>query len=78
MERPLLLLILTSILGLGVLGAISRPMLWSLKQDGTPRASSTSGVMYTGRRSGGVWISHSSRGRERAGSFVGRGPRGVK
>ena len=78
MERPLLLLILTSILGLGVLGAISRPLLWSLKQDGTPRASSTSGVMYKGRRSGGVWINHSSRGRERAGSFVGRGPRGVK
>jgi len=78
MERPILLLILLSILSLGVVGAITRPLLWSLKQDGTPQRSSSSGVVYGGRRSGGVWISSSSSGRNRGGSFVGRGPRGVK
>lgn len=78
MERPLLLLILLTILGLGAVGAVRRPLLWSLDQDGTPQRSSSSGVYYGGRRSGGVWISSSPNGRNRGGSFVGRGPRGVK
>ena len=78
MERPLLLVILLSILGLGVVGAVRRPLLWSLNQDGSPYSSSSSGVYYSGRRFGGVWIINSSDGRNRGGSFAGRGPRGVK
>ena len=77
-QRPLLLVLLVLILGVGVLGSINRPMLWSLDQPGTPRRSSSAGVYYGGRNSGGRWVSSSADGRNRGSSFVGRGPGGVK
>jgi len=78
MERPLLLLLLVLMLGVGVIGSISRPMLWSLDQPGTPRRSSSSGIYYSGRNAGGRWVNSSADGRNRGAAFVGRGPGGVK
>ncbi|MEB3253663.1 MAG: hypothetical protein VKI93_03015 [Synechococcus sp.] len=78
MERPLLLILLVSMLGVGVIGSISRPMLWRLDQAGTPRRSSSSGIYFSGRSSGGRWVSSGADGRNRGGSFVGRGSGGVK
>ena len=46
MERPLLLLLLVLMLTVGVVGAVSRPLLWSLDQPGTPLRSSSSGVRF--------------------------------
>ena len=77
MERPLLLILLVSMLGVGVVGSISRPMLWRLDQAGTPRRSSSSGIYFSGRSSS-RWVSSGADGRNRGGSFVGRGSGGVK
>ena len=78
MERPLLLLLLVPMLTVGVVSAVSRPLLWSLDQPGTPLRSSSSGVRFGGRRWGGRWVSSSPGGRNRGASFVGRGPGGAK
>jgi hypothetical protein len=74
MERQLLLLLAVLALLLGCGLAVTRPALYRIGQDGTPRSSG--GVAFRGRSVGGRW--QPLAGQRSWEGFQGRGPSGVK
>ena len=74
MERPLLLALVLLTVLLGSAGAVLRPGLFRLGQEGTPAASS--GVIYRGTYRNGRWLP-ARRGADWS-RVQGRGPSGVK
>ena len=74
MERQLLLVLAVLALLLGCGLAVTRPALYRIGQDGTPRSSGA--VAFRGRSVGGRW--QPAAGQRDWGGFQGRGPRGAK
>ncbi|MFO8238773.1 MAG: hypothetical protein R6U00_11115 [Prochlorococcaceae cyanobacterium] len=74
MERQLLLLLTLLALLLGCGFAITRPALYRIGQEGTPRARGA--VAFRGRTVGGRW--QPVAGQRTWGGFQGRGPSGAK
>jgi hypothetical protein len=73
-ERILLLLLTLSALLIGTAGAVLRPFVFRLGQEGTPPPRA--GVIYRGAYRSGRWQPRQGRGDW--GAFQGRGPGGAK
>lgn len=74
MERPLILVLTLAAVSIGTTAAVTRPTVFRLGQEGTPRASR--GIVYGGVYRSGRWLPRSGSGNWNR--FQGRGPGGAK